>query len=61
MSKVNIQIKTNFDLFFFRSVAKQFLEQIGIISNDGNSIALNSNTIAIHYALDLLRNLEKVK
>ncbi len=27
----------------------------------GSSIALNPNTIAIHYALDLLRNLEKVE
>jgi hypothetical protein len=26
----------------------------------GSSIALNSNAISIHYALDLLRNLEKV-
>ncbi|UJR28720.1 hypothetical protein I4U23_009949 [Adineta vaga] len=44
-----------------KSVAKQFLEQIGTISTDGNSIALNANTISIHYALDLLRNLEKMK
>ncbi|CAF3411247.1 unnamed protein product [Rotaria socialis] len=42
-------------------VAKQFLEQIGTISNDGNSISLNANTISTHYALDLLRNLEKMK
>ncbi|CAF0935715.1 unnamed protein product [Adineta ricciae] len=44
-----------------KSVAKQFLEQIGTISTEGNSIALNAITISIHYALDLLRNLEKMK
>ncbi|CAF3274204.1 unnamed protein product [Rotaria sp. Silwood2] len=42
-------------------VAKQFLEQIGTISSDDNSISLNKNTISTHYALDLLRNLEKMK
>ncbi|CAF0952697.1 unnamed protein product [Adineta steineri] len=42
-------------------IAKQFLEQIGIISTDGSSIALNANVISTHYALDLLRNLEKMK
>ena len=26
----------------------------------GSSIALNANTISVHYGLDLLRNLEKV-
>ncbi|CAF1082000.1 unnamed protein product [Adineta ricciae] len=44
-----------------KSVAKQFLEQIGTISTEGNSIALNSITLSVHYALDLLRNLEKMK
>ncbi|CAF4077115.1 unnamed protein product [Adineta steineri] len=42
-------------------IAKQFLEQIGTISTDGSSIALNANVISVHYALDLLRNLEKMK
>jgi hypothetical protein len=82
VSKVN-QNKSfliqNFIYNYSRYVAKQFLEQIGTISNDGkrihfkkrisssiwfiqgSSIALNTNTISIHYALDLLRNLENVK
>ncbi|CAF4259152.1 unnamed protein product, partial [Adineta steineri] len=42
-------------------IAKQFLEQIGTISNDGSSMASNASVISIHYALDLLRNLEKMK
>ena len=79
VSKVNVKLKHFFSPFDnnndYRSVAKQFLEQIGTVSTEskrfaesfvnrihriGNSITLNAITISVHYALDLLRNLEKV-
>ncbi len=44
MSKVNHKTKEYKFLFYvhFRHVAKQFLEQIGTISNDGNIIKLHN-------------------
>lgn len=44
-----------------KNIAKQYLEQIGTLSADGTTIALDGKAISIHYALDLLRNLEKMK
>ncbi|CAF0880358.1 unnamed protein product [Didymodactylos carnosus] len=44
-----------------KNIAKQAIQQMGSVSQDGRSINLDKVAICKHYALDLLKNLEKMK